>query len=112
MKNRNQLIEAFVSNLSNAIVHQILETAIDQQEISQKYVKEFKNSWQIAKIYRGKINPANRSLPVQDIEEIKRKITNNVNSELKLRIEKGYENIDLSLVLEFVDKALKELNVI
>ena len=112
MKNRNQLIEVFVSNLSNAIVHQILETAIDKQEISEKYVQEYKNSWQIANIYRGKINPANRSLPVQDLEEIKRKIINNVNSELKLRIDKGYENINLSLVLEFVDKALKELKII
>ncbi len=111
MKNRNQLIEAFVSNLSNAIVHQILETAIDKQEISEKYVKEFKNSWQIAKSYREKINPTNKSLPFHDLEEIKVKITNNVTSELKLRIERGYENIDLSLVPEFVDRALKELGV-
>ncbi len=112
MKNRNQLIEIFVSNLSNAIVHQVLEKAIDKTEIAEKYFKEVKNSWQIAKNYREKINPINRSLPFHDMEEIKRKIINNVNSELKLRIDKGYENIDLSLVEKFVDKALKELNVI
>jgi hypothetical protein len=112
MKNRNQLIEAFVSNLSNAILHKILEKAIDKAEITEKYVKEVKNSWQIAKNYREKINPASRSLPFSDIEEIKRKIINNVNSELKLRIDKGYENIDLSLVEELIDKELKELRVI
>jgi hypothetical protein len=49
-------------------------------------------------------------LPFKDLEEIKRKIINNVNSELKLRIDKGYENINLSLVKESVDNALKELN--
>jgi len=111
MKNRNQLIEALISNLSNAIVHQILETAIDQQEISEKYVKEFKNSWEIAKRYREKINPINNSLPEKDIEEIKIKVINKVKAELKLRIERGYENINLSLVPELVDKALKELSV-
>lgn len=98
MKNKNQLIEAFASNLSNAIIHQILEKAIDKPEITEKYFKEMKNSWQIAKDYREKINPSDRSLPFHDLEEIKRKIINNVTSELKLRIDKGYENINLSLV--------------
>ena len=111
MTNRNKLIEIFMSNLTNSIVHQILERAIDKQEIAEKYDKEVKNSWQIAQIYRDKINPLNRVLPLKDIEEIKSKITNKVKSELKLRIERGYENIDVSLVEELVEKALKEMKV-
>lgn len=110
--NRNKLIEVFISNLTNAVVHQILERAIDKQEISEVYNKEVKNSWEIAKKYREKINPVNRALPDRDIEEIKRKVTNKVKAELKLRIDKGYENINLSLIPEFVESSLKEMRVI
>jgi hypothetical protein len=76
MKNRNQLIEVFVSNLSNAIIHEILEQAIDKPEITEKYFKEVKNSWEIAKRYREKINPINKIFPEVDAEDIKIKITN------------------------------------
>lgn len=111
--NRNKLIELFISNLSTAIVHQILEIAItDRQEISEKYNKEVKNSWEIANRYREKINPINKNLPGKDIEEIKRKVINRVKTELKLRIEKGYENINISLAEEFVKKSLRELRII
>ena len=65
--NRNKLIEIFISNLANAVIHQILEKAIDEQEI--------------AKRYREKINPANRNLHVKDIEKIKKKVINKVKSE-------------------------------
>ena len=61
--NRNKLIEIFISNLANAVIHRILEKAIDEQEIANAYNKEIKNSWKIAKRYREKINPANRNLP-------------------------------------------------
>lgn len=110
--NRNKLIDLFISNISNAIVHKILEKAIDKQEIALKYNKEIINSWEIAKKYREKINPINRELPSHDSEEIKLAITNKVKAELKLRIDKGYKNINLSLVEEFVNSALKELEVI
>lgn len=110
--NRNKLIEILISNLTNVVVHRILELAIDKQEISEVYNKEVKNSWEIAKRYREKINPVNKSLPDRDIEEIKRKVINRVKTELKLRIEKGYENIDISLAEEFVEKSLRELKVI
>ena len=33
-KNRNQLIELFIGNIANSIVHRILEKAIDKQEIA------------------------------------------------------------------------------
>lgn len=110
--NRNRLIEAFISNLSNAIIHNILEIAIDKEEIAERYNKEIKNSWEIAKKYREKINPINSSLPEHDLEGIKRKIINKVNSELNLRISKGYKNINLSLVDDIVESSLKELRVI
>jgi len=109
--NRNKLIEIFISNLANAVIHRILEKAIDEQEIANAYNKEIKNSWKIAKRYREKINPANRNLHVKDIEKIKKKVINKVKSELKLRIEKGYKNINVSLIDEFVEKALDEMRI-
>ena len=111
-QNRNKLIELFVANLANAIVHQVLEKAIDNSEIANKYVKEFKTSWEIAQKYRVKINPANTPLPDKDLTEIKTKIAKKVNVELQVRISHGYENINLSLVEELVGKAFKDLKVI
>ena len=110
--NRNKLLEAFISNLANVIVHQILEKAIDRREIVEIYSKEIKNSFEIAKRYREKINPKNSSLPFHDIEDIKTKLKRKINSELKLRIDKGYKNIELSLVSELIDKFLKEMRII
>ncbi|MBM3233896.1 hypothetical protein FJZ19_02255 [Candidatus Pacearchaeota archaeon] len=110
--NRNKLIEIFISNLANSIIHKILEKAIEQAEIAEKYDKEVRNSWQIAKIYREKINPSNRSLPFRDISEIKSKIKSKIENELKLRIEKGYKNINLELIEKFIERALKDMLVI
>lgn len=101
-----------ISNLANSVTHQILEKAIDKQEISEKYGKEVKNSWQIAKIYRDKINPVNNVLPAKDVEEIKSKIISRVKLELNLRVNRGYQNIDFSLVEKFVENVLKEFKVI
>lgn len=112
MKNRGQLIEIFISNLANAIVHQILEKATNEQAYIDRYDKEMKNSRQIAKTYREKINPANRALPFRDAEEVKQKIINKVNIELNLRISRGYQNINLKLVEEYIDKSLKEMSII
>lgn len=110
--NRNKLITLFISNLTIAIVHKILEKAIENQDITEKYNKEIKNSWEIAKNYRNKINPIDKSLPIKDISEIKSKIIAKIKNELNLRIEKGYTNIDMSLVEKFVDESLKELGII
>ncbi len=110
--NRNKLIEVFISNLANAIVHQILEKAINEQMYIDQYRNEFKNSWQEARKYREKINPADRSLPFHDIEEIKDKVIRKVNSELNVRVSKNYKNIDFSLVEKLVDDSLRELKII
>jgi len=40
MANRNKLLELFISNIANAIIHKILEKAIDKPDISEKYNKE------------------------------------------------------------------------
>jgi predicted DNA binding CopG/RHH family protein len=111
-QNRNKLIDLFISNLSNAVLHRILEKAISDIEIMQKYSKEIKNSWQIALNYREKINPIDMPLPNKDIEEIKRRASNRVKSDLLIRISKGYKNIDISLIDQFINNALKELRAI
>ncbi|MBI4141104.1 hypothetical protein HY485_04680, partial [Candidatus Woesearchaeota archaeon] len=80
--------------------------------IANKYVKEFKTSWEIAQKYRTKINPANLPLPDKDLSNIKKMLIKKVTSELQVRIAHSYENIDVTLVEAFVNKALKELKII
>lgn len=111
-QNRNKLIGLFIGNISNAIVHQILEKAIDDDNIRNHYDKELKVSLDIAKIYREKINPINNTLPDKDISYIKDKIVKKVKLELQLRVSKGYENIDLNLVEITVEDLLKDIKVI
>ena len=51
VQNRNKLIELFIGNASNSIVHRILEKAIAKErneEISDKYRKELITSFEIA----------------------------------------------------------------
>lgn len=50
-------------------------------------------------------------MPIKDNEKIRESVINKSKSELNLRISKGYENIDLSLVEKFVDELLKDLNL-
>lgn len=111
VQNRNKLITLFIGNISNAIVHEILEKAIDKDEIREKYNKELKTSYDISKYYRNMINPIDKPLPVVDVIFIKKKITNNVRNELLLRINRGYKNINLDLIEEITEKFLKELKV-
>ena len=112
VQTRNKLIALFIGNLSNSIIHKILEIAIDNKEIANKYEKELTTSYEIAKKYREKINTFNNQIPDKDVEYIKMQIINKVRSELLLRILKGYENINLDLIEEFVDKYLRNMNVV
>ena len=111
-QNRNKLIELFIANIYNAVVHNILEKATFKQELIIKYDKELLNSLEIAKKYREKINPSKSILPYKDVFYIKNKIMSKVRAELMLRINKGYENIDLSLIEPLTDKFLKEVKVV
>ena len=110
-QNRNKLIGLFISNISNAVIHEILEKAIDAEDTIIKYQKEIKNSFEIAKAYRSRINPVEYPLPSRDIEEIRRGVINKVKKELNSRISKGYKNINLNSVEEVVDKFLREMKI-
>ena len=86
---KNRDIAKLISNLANAVVHQILEKAIETKEIKEYYRNEVINSWKIANQYRQKINPVDRSLLEIDIIEIKRKVINRIKAELSSRINGG-----------------------
>jgi hypothetical protein len=108
-QNRKKLIQLLISNLANAIVHDILEQSIDKEELTSKYRKELINSFQIAKKYREKINPIDQAFNEQDKFYIRFELITRVKKELLLRISKGYENINLDLIEEIIDKYLQEL---
>ena len=110
-QNRSKLIDLFIGNLANAVIHKILERAINDEILRKYYDKELLNSIEIAKRYREKINPIAKPLPQNDIQYIKNKTINKVNRELKLRIEKGYKNINLDLVEVTVDRMLIDMKV-
>ena len=110
-QNRNKLIDLFIGNISNCVVHEILENAIKEESIRDHYNKELIISLDIAKRYREKINPKNKAFPTKDIERIRKKVIQRVNTELKLRISKGYENINLKDVEVTVDKLLENTKV-
>ena len=112
VQNRNKLIDLFVGNISNSIIHEMLEKAIDNEFLSKRYEKELTTSLEIAKRYREKINPVNSSLSNKDVEYIKNKIKNKVISELSIRISNGYKNIDLELANNIIEKYLKEVDII
>jgi len=114
VQNRNKLIDLLIGNLYNAVLHRILEKAIIQKkpEIAGGYNKEVKNSWEIAKSYREKINPKTNALPIEDMEFIRKKVINRVKSELLIRISKGYENLRLDEVDAIVDIVMKEIKII
>ena len=111
-QNRNKLIDLFIGNISNAVLHKILESAIEDPSIANKYDKEINVSFDIAKRYRENINPCSGPLPDADIDHIRKKIISKVMSEISLRVSKGYKNLDPSLVEPYVDDMLKETKVI
>lgn len=41
VQNRSKLIELFIGNISNAVVHKILGKAIDDDNVRNHYNKEF-----------------------------------------------------------------------
>lgn len=111
VQNKPKLVNLFVSNVANAVVHQILEEAIADDNLRGYYDKELYNSILIAKKYREKINPIDKPLPLKNLQDIRIKITKKVNIELNLRIKRGYTNLDLKKVGAITDKILNKLNV-
>jgi len=111
-QNRKKLIELFIGNISNSVVHKILEKAIDEENIRKRYGKEFSTSLDVAKRYRERINPINIPLPDKDTAYIKEKIIRKVKAELEQRISRGYQNIDLGLIEPTINDLLKKMDVI
>ncbi|MBI4154762.1 hypothetical protein HY498_01610, partial [Candidatus Woesearchaeota archaeon] len=68
VQNRNKLIDLFIGNAANSIVHKILEIAIENNEIASKYNKELVTSRELAQKYREKINPKASPLLEKDIK--------------------------------------------
>ena len=111
-QNRNKLIGLFIGNLTNGVLHDILEQAITQEEIARKYHKELLTSLALARKYRNKITPLHSPLPVKDVVYIKNKTIQKITSELRQRIARGYTGIDVKITEALVEKALKEMKVI
>lgn len=111
VQNKPKLVNLFISNVTNAVVHQILEEAIADENLRDYYDKELYNSIMVAKKYREKINPVNKPLPLKDLQDIKVKIIKKANIELNLRIKKGYTNLDLETVEVITERILRKLNV-
>ncbi len=111
VQNRNKLIELFIGNFSNFIIHKVLEETVNSKFLANKYGKEMLNSLVIAKKYRNKINPIENCLSYGDIVYIRNRVINKVRNELRIRLSKGYTNIDINLIERFVDKYLKEMEV-
>ena len=111
-QNRNKLLDLFIGNFSNVVIHKILENAVKDKNIRSRYEKELISSVEIALNYRNKINPINTKLQEKDINHIKDKIVKKVKSELKSRINKNYKNIDLNSIETILDNYLKKLKVI
>ena len=90
---RKKLLEVLASHLATAVVHRILEDAIDVPEIAARYRKETLNAFEVAKKYRARLHPKTEALPAKDAEALRWKITRKVRAELRLRIGKGYTGL-------------------
>ena len=112
VQNRNKLIDLFIGNVSNAVLHRILEQSVEDENLSRYYGKEVLDSVKIAKKYREKINPVSEMLPRKDSENIRNMVIDRVNNKLKARIEKGYKNINLDSIESDVNKILVDMEVL
>ncbi len=109
-QNRNKLIDLFIGNLSNSIVHKILE-ASSEGDLKKYYTKEFENSFALSIRYREQINPKETFFPDKDQKEIKERLIKRINSRILERIKLGYKNIELEKSEELVDNFLRKLKV-
>ena len=108
-QNRNKLLQLLIGNLVNLVVHRVLEQSTMEEILRDHYHKESSTSFEVAQKYREKINPLQRELPDKDTNKIKEEVLRRANNELKLRISKGYQGIDLNLTELILENILKEL---
>ena len=111
-QNRKKLIDLFIGNVSNVVVHRLLERAIDDDLVAKRYGKEERTSFDTAEKYRALINPVQSPLPISDADMIRLRILARVKCEIVLRVSKGYKNLSLDGVERFVDSVLRELHVL
>ncbi|MFH1065123.1 MAG: hypothetical protein V1734_01305 [Nanoarchaeota archaeon] len=107
MQNKSKLVRIFIGNIANAVVHEVLENAIEEKSLRSHYGKEMQNSFLLAKRYREKLNPSNKPLP--ESLEIKEKIVKKATQELNIRIKKGYTGLDINSADKITEKLLKRL---
>ena len=110
-QNRNKLIELLIGNLANVILHQILEQASDDPDVTLKYRKEIEASWKLAKKYREQIHPLKHPFPEIQLDTIRKRLLNKVKAKLSIRIAKGYKNLYVNQAKRWIDEALKKLNI-
>ena len=110
-RNRNKLITLLIGNLTNVVVHQVLENSVKEEILRKYYDKESLHSLEIAKRYREQINPIQRALPGIDVETIKGEILKRARNELLLRISKGYRGIELEALESILERLLEELKI-
>ena len=111
-QNRNKLLDLLIGNLANAVVHKVLEEAAGEDSLKKYYYDELSNSIEVARNYRKKINPVSEPLPDKDAAEIRERTISKAEAELKLRVAKGYEKINLGSVGEVTDKLMADLKVV
>ncbi len=107
MQNKSKLVEIFIGNIANAVVHQVLENAIKEENLRAYYGKEMQNSFSLAKRYRKKLNPVDK--PLTESDEIKEKIVKKAVQELSIRIKKGYTGLEVGSAHKIAEKLLKKL---
>jgi len=110
-QNRNKILQLMISNLVNAVVHKVLEETVKEEILRDHYNQEGLISLDVAKRYREKINPVQRGLPEKDLEKIKEEVLRKAKKELRLRVSKGYQEIDLSLADKVLEEVLLELRI-
>lgn len=109
--NRNKLITLLIGNLTNVVVHHVLEKSVKEEILRKYYDKESLHSLEIAKRYREQINPLQRALPDIDVAKIKEEIIKRSRNELLLRVSKGYRGIELEAIESILEGLLWELKM-
>lgn len=109
-QSRRKLLEVLASHLATAVVHRILEKAIDSPEIASRYRKETLNALEVAKKYRERLNPKMGALPEQEMELLRNRVVRKVKAALQVRISKGYTGIRYESIEDEVMDALSDLH--
>ena len=112
VQNKNKLIDHLAGNLATAVVHKVLEQAASDEHLKQYYAGEVSNSLERAKGYRERINPVGEPLPGKDADEIRERVIRGAAAELKLRIARGYRDVNLEMTNEVAEKILAGLKII